>query len=384
MHYDICTLFDRRYLSRGLALYRSLVEHCQDFDLWVFCMDTETEVALRRLDLSGLRTVSLAELEAHDPGLLAAKPTRSQTEYFWTLTPATCLYVLDHEPRATIVIRVDADVSFHADPGLAIAELGRDSVLLTPHRVAPEFADSPEEPEKWGGVFNVQFEAFRRDDVGLGALRWWRARCIEWCYDRVEPGRYGDQKYLDELPKRFDGVRTLTQPGAGIGPWNVSAHRLERRGQRVLIDGEPLIFHHYQSLEIHPSTGLTRRLARHTNAYRYMEAAVPLVWTTGWRLREHELDLLWEPYVAKLADAIASLRRTSSEIADPPRIRPTHAAFQIARRRLPGWVRDAYWKIWELIHRHRYPASDPVVEEPTADSRATAAISSTSESESSG
>ncbi len=76
-------------------------------------------------------------------------------------------------------MRLDADVEFYADPALLLDELGEASVLLTPHRTAPEFHDLGDRNDEWGGVFNVQCEVFRGDESGLAALRWWHQRCIE-------------------------------------------------------------------------------------------------------------------------------------------------------------------------------------------------------------
>lgn len=348
MAHEFCTCLDRRYLARGVALHRSLAKYCADSKLRVFCLDSETRTALDRLSLPGVIVTPLEELEAYDPRAAATKPTRSRVEYAWTLGPSSCLYVLDHEADVELVIRVDADLGFHADPGLALAELGSGSVLLTPHGHAPEFVRVPGRAEKWGGTFNVQFEAFRRDDEGLGALRWWRDRCVEWCFDRYEPGRYGDQKYLDELPRLFPGVKTLEHVGAGLAPWNVAGHTVEKRDEALLVDGQPLIFHHYQSLEVHPATASALRIASHTRAYRHTSGPVPLVWTTGWRLTDHELDLLWEPYVRALSEAMAEVREVAGPLADPPRLRWRRAAFHVARRRVPVRARDAYWRAREL------------------------------------
>ena len=102
-------------------------------------------------------------------------------------------------------------------------ELGSSSVQIVPHRYAPEYLQF----EESSGIYNVEWLTFRRDHRGLAALNWWRERCIEWCYDRPEPGRYADQKYLEELPRRFGGVRVLANVGGGVGPWNVSQYRLE-------------------------------------------------------------------------------------------------------------------------------------------------------------
>ena len=49
----------------------------------------------------------------------------------------------------------------------------------------------------------------------------WQAQCLEWCFGWVEPGRFGDQKYLDEWPKKYqDSVHISSGRGSFLGPWN--------------------------------------------------------------------------------------------------------------------------------------------------------------------
>jgi hypothetical protein len=345
MRCEFATLFDRRYLTRGIALYRSLTAHCPDFRLRVFCLDGETLAALRKLALPGVVAISLEELERHDPALVAVKGTRSRTEYYWTATPAICMFALEREPDLDHVVHLDADLEFYADPALLLDELEAGSVLLIPHRPAPEFGDFPGNPRPLGH-FNVSVEVFRRDDQGLAALRWWRERCLEWCYDRVEPARYGDQKYLDEMPLRFSGVRECVHRGAGLAPWNVAAHDLAWRDGRLCVDGEtPAIFHHFQGLEVHPATRAGLLYARASRAYRLTRGPVPLVWTAGWRLTESELQVLWDPYVARLSVTAADVRDIVGAAAEPPPLRPRRAAFHELRRRLPVGARNAYRRL---------------------------------------
>jgi hypothetical protein len=347
MPQHFCTYFDWRYLARGLVLYRSLAQHCENFTLRVFCMDGRTKAALDRLNLPHLIAIQLAELEAHDPALLAVKGTRTPVEYYWTATPAICLYSLERETGLEHIVYLDADLKFYADPAPLFDELGDGSILLMPHLPASEFGEGP---DRACGRFNVAFEVFRRDENGLSALHWWHDRCIEWCYERHQAGRYGDQKYLDDWPERFAGVQVSRHPGAGVAAWNVGDRRLEPQNGRLLVDGRPLIFHHFSSLELHPADPIARWIAGRSAAYRLTPAPAPLVWTTGWRVSERELDLLWDPYVADLGRALGELQQvTDAGVLRPPSLRLRRAAFQVARRRLPRRLRAAYWRArWAL------------------------------------
>ena len=71
MIYELCTLFDRNYLARGLVLYRSLVEEGADVRLRVFAMDDVVPKILEALALPGVEVVTLDELESLDPRLRA-------------------------------------------------------------------------------------------------------------------------------------------------------------------------------------------------------------------------------------------------------------------------------------------------------------------------
>ena len=69
---------------------------------------------------------------------------------------------------------------------------------IIPHRFTRRLA-------RPAAVRNLQCRLGERPprDEGIAALRWWRERCIEWCYDCVEGDRFADQRYLDRLPGMF-------------------------------------------------------------------------------------------------------------------------------------------------------------------------------------
>ena len=240
-HY--CTLFDRNYLFKGLSLHRSLEAVGGDFALHVLCMDDVVFDILERMKLPNVRAIRHADFA--DAALLAVRPQRNIAEYCWTCTASLALYVFEHQPDVELVTYLDADMCFFSSPEPLFAELGGDSILILEHRFAPRFAHFAE-----SGKYNVEWLSFRRDENGLRCLRWWRERCIEWCYDRLEDGRYGDQKYLDDWPVRFPGVRVSRNIGAGVAPWNFSNYRVETRGDAVLVDGEQLVFYHFHGLRL--------------------------------------------------------------------------------------------------------------------------------------
>lgn len=301
---EFCTLFDANYLPRGLVLYRSLERHCDEFRLRVFCMDERTKEILDRLRLPRLKAIGLDELESHDHDLLAVKPTRSQVEYCWTATPAVCAFALETEPDLEAITYLDADLMFFRDPEPIWQELGDDSTLIVPHRYAPRL----QADESASGIYNVEFLTFRRDERGLEALHWWRDRCLEWCYARVEDGKMGDQKYLDDWPERFEGVHVLEHPGGGLAPWNVERYELARRNGSVLVDDRELVFYHYHALRLYRGARVARALGPLAGEYRSTTGPFPFVWTAHYPIGRTERELVWDPYIRELGHAMQEVQ----------------------------------------------------------------------------
>jgi hypothetical protein len=250
-HY--CTYFDRGFVIQGLAMARSLVARDPDSAVWVLALDDEAERVVRAVGGAWIRVVSLTELESGDRALAQAKAGRSRMEYYFTLSPCWPRWLLAHRPEIDRVTYVDADLWFFGDPApvfIAMDAAGA-SVLITSHDFAPWLSHYLQH-----GRFNVGVLSFRRDAAGLACLDDWRERCLAWCHDRVEDGRYADQGYLNAWPDRFGGaVLVLAHPGVNLAPWNWHRHRvdgtpisrLDGRGAAPgpAVDGQPLVCFHF-------------------------------------------------------------------------------------------------------------------------------------------
>jgi hypothetical protein len=241
-----CTYFDHNYLSRGLALYYSLQRHAPGIRLWVLCLSDVCHRMLVSLDLPELVPVRLEDFEGTDPQLAAVKSTRSTVEYYFTCTPAWLLYVTKREREADWVTYLDGDLYFFASPEVLYNELIDGTVAIVPHRFAPNLTK-----RHVFGTYNVGWVGVRNDPDGISVIKWWRDRCIEWCYDRVDGDRYADQGYLSFFSRLSTRVRVIQHVGANLAPWNIANHRIDFRDGQVMIDRiHPLIFFHFQGLRM--------------------------------------------------------------------------------------------------------------------------------------
>ena len=214
-HYT--TLFDSNYVYQGINLYKSLRKHCKEFQLWVICMDDEVFNLLIKLNFMNLRPLRLSDFETD--ALRDAKKGRTFGEYCWTMTPFTFEFVFQLNPEIKRLTYVDSDVWVRKNPEPIFNELEASgkSVLITDHGYAAEYDQSAT-----SGQFCVQFLTFYR--LGTFEIRSrWQTQCLEWCYNRVEANKFGDQKYLDEWPELYSNiVHILSKPEWTLAPWNAT------------------------------------------------------------------------------------------------------------------------------------------------------------------
>jgi hypothetical protein len=239
-----CTFFDMRYLSRGLALHESLSRLLADeFELWILCMDAATHEFLRAANLEKVYLVKLEELERAFPDLTRVRGERKLVEYYFTCKPALIGFLLKTYPRIDRLTYLDADLYFFADHSLLNEELSAASIAIVEHRFTSNL-----KALAVTGRYNAGWISIKRDSTGLDCVEWWRLRCVEWCYDTPDNGRYGDQGYFNEFSRLFNGVVSVAHKGANLAPWNIGNFRIELVDGKVVVDGEPLVFFHFHGL----------------------------------------------------------------------------------------------------------------------------------------
>jgi hypothetical protein len=193
--------------------------------------------------------------------------------------------VLDelHPPALTYL---DADLCFLGSPEAAHRALDDTAIGLVAHRFPEALAHLAPY-----GRFNVGWVHFADRIEARRCVARWLSQCLEWCHERVEPGRFADQAYLDDWPAAFQAA-VLDHPGVDVGPWNVGRHALSVVEGEPRVDGLPLVCYHFHGL---------RRVGRRT-------------WDAGLRhygtvlddvLRTH----VYAPYLAELVRLSSRLRR---------------------------------------------------------------------------
>ena len=214
---NFCTLYYANYSAKGVALYRSLAKVCNDFHLYIVAMDDACLQILRDLFLPHATIISITELEEFYPALKQVKEDRNKGEYSWTCKGPTLLYCCDKYQLKECTY-LDADLYFFSDPTPLYEECPEADVMLMDHGYTPWYNLS-----ETNGKYCAGYMYFKYTDNGMKVLNEWTEQCIEWCYGRHEPGRFGDQKYLDEFHHKYENVYDLQHIGL-CAPWNIQQY----------------------------------------------------------------------------------------------------------------------------------------------------------------
>lgn len=236
------TLFNFTYLSRGIALIESLNRHYKGgFHLFVLCLDKETLEYLRSKDYQSVEPVLINDVEEFYPELRSAKDNRTLFEYYFTLSPVFPLYILETY-KVNQITTMDADIYFFSNPSILFEEIEKYSVSVMPHNFSEGLVY-----KGVYGKFNVSFQSFKNNSLGLQCLQRWKEQCLEWCYDTLDDNRFADQKYLNEWPVLYKDLYEIGIDGSGIAPWNLNRFLISLTGREGNLK-DKLVFYHFHQL----------------------------------------------------------------------------------------------------------------------------------------
>lgn len=262
------TLFDHRYLSRGLALYHSLLQNCTDnFELYILATDDLSYNYLCDKKLDSVIIQSLSDIKKAYPILKELQKNRTRAEFSWTLSSFSIQFFINkfNLPSCTYI---DADVYFFNNPQILFDEITTESVYITPHNFFPIYDQTAK-----SGRYCVQFMYFKNNEEGKKVLEWWRIQCEQCCCGKPTDNKFGDQKYLDDWLTRFpNSVKEAMYLGCGIAPWNVQKFLISKDNSSKLYITDtitkktaPLIFYHFHELK----SFIDKRGKKHWNLGNY-------------------------------------------------------------------------------------------------------------------
>jgi len=214
---------------------------------------------IKALNKKEIIPIHYDELESVYPQLLNVKNDRSIVEYYWTTTPFLPRYILSINPGVGAVTYLDADLFFFDSLEPIYEEWGDGSIYLVPHRFSSENQKSG---ERDAGQYNVGFVGFKNDKTVSLALNRWCEQNIEWCYDRIEPGRMGDQAYLHDWAEHYPGVVVSKNIGVGAGGWNIMDYIINWPNGKLSLNNQNVIMLHMNFVKIIKSLfliGMPRR-----------------------------------------------------------------------------------------------------------------------------
>ncbi len=243
MNNNFCLHFDSNYLPYGLTLIDSINIHIKNSKIFVVVLDKKAHDFLIHENISNVQIIKLYDVETKYTELIKAKKTRSKVEYFFTLTPAICKYIIEEFEGIKRLNYLDSDLYFFSNPDLVFNEIENSSIAIIEHR----FAITSRHNIKYGR-FNVGWISFLNDEDGLDCINQWFNDCVEWCYQIPELNRYADQKYLNKWPSKYESLKIIQNKGANLAPWNLSNYKIKKVDKKLFIDQDELVFFHFANL----------------------------------------------------------------------------------------------------------------------------------------
>lgn len=241
-----CTITTTSHYHKTIALFESLLQLEQDIRMHVLVVNAQNDHFPdyhSKIEWSGLETV---RDEEYAQGIIEAYPPDSDA-LRWSLKSVWMKALLGRFGIEKLFY-CDNDLFFHSDFNFLYDELDKHRFLLSPHfRSMDPYTDPDNFQNQFtDGIFNGGFVG--ASNAATEILVWWAKACLFRCEKAKSEGFFVDQKYLDALPARFEGVGIIRHMGCNVAWWNkVDAQRNWKEGKILINNRWPIIFIHYTS-----------------------------------------------------------------------------------------------------------------------------------------
>jgi GT2 family glycosyltransferase/glycosyltransferase involved in cell wall biosynthesis len=253
----VCTVINRAWVAHARALAESLRSHEPEARLSVLIVDP----------LDGLIDPTAEPFDVLSPSELGLEDFEAMsvrygvTELCCALKPSLIEHLLG---TGESVVYLDSDVRLFAPLDGLSDGLESHPLLLAPHLLSP-LPDDGLEPNELAillaGSFNLGFAAARDTPEVRRVLTWWAERLRTG--SRLDPAHamVFDQRWADLMPGLSEAVGAWRDPGVDFGYWRAATHRLERDGDAILVDEQPLRCFHFTGFD----PDRPERLSKHSN-----------------------------------------------------------------------------------------------------------------------
>jgi lipopolysaccharide biosynthesis glycosyltransferase len=262
----IITVCSINYLAQAKALADSVIHHNPGYKLVIGLVDKIND----QVDITSYAPHRL--LQVHEMNL----PEFEEMYNRYNLLELNCAlksffvrWGLDtYKPE--YLFYLDADMMVHDSLASLEELLNQYSILVTPHITKPFPRDNllpAEHTILKTGMYNAGFFAVKNDVTGNALINWWKERMVDEGYERPKDGYNCDQNWLNFAPLYFAGVKNVDHPGCNVAYWNFHEKDIEKRGEKVYVNNQPLLIFHYSGYSIKHPGEISRHQTRYSMKY---------------------------------------------------------------------------------------------------------------------
>jgi ADP-heptose:LPS heptosyltransferase/predicted O-methyltransferase YrrM len=253
------TICSANYIPTAMALFNSLMLHCQEGDLHLLLCE---EPGLRK------KIALPPSITVHYPDKLGI-PRWRQLAYYYNITEfntAVKPYFFQKlfDAGYERVLYFDPDIRFYSSLTPLLAQLDENDALLTPHMSKPYDDDGifPRiEDCIRAGQFNLGFIALARCPQTEEFVRWWAGALREKCLAETDYKYFVDQFWAAITPSFIDRVKILRNAGYNMAYWNIFQRQLTFDEGVFATEDGPLVFFHFSGF----SADVPHRLSKYSD-----------------------------------------------------------------------------------------------------------------------